>query len=73
MVNEFQLGLYAYDNLYNADNVASPVANTIKAGLGITANVTNALANNIEFLWAFVNMRDYAEVTADKEGKTCWW
>ncbi|HHT66808.1 MAG TPA: hypothetical protein GX010_01065 [Erysipelotrichaceae bacterium] len=70
MVNEFQLGLYAYDNLYNADNVASPAANTIKAGLGITANVTNALANNITEVpyEAFVNMRDYAEVTADKEG-----
>lgn len=70
MVNEFQLGLYAYDNLYNAANAASPVANIVKAGLGITADVTSALAANITEVpyEAFVNMGEYAKVTADKEG-----
>ena len=39
MVNEFQLGLYAYDNIYNAENAASPAAATIKAGLGFDSVV----------------------------------
>ena len=43
MVNEFQLGIYAYDNLYNAANKTSPAADIIKNGLGITDEVANAL------------------------------
>ena len=73
MVNEFQLGLYAYDNLYDQANVAKAAAATvIKAGLGINDDVEAAL-NNIGGLVtvpyeAFVNMGKYADVTADKEG-----
>ena len=73
MVNEFQLGLYAYDNLYDTANVAkAAAAAVIKDGLGITADVETAL-NNVGGLVtvpyeAFVNMGTYAKVTADKEG-----
>lgn len=67
MVNEFRLGLYAYDNLYDATNAADPAAATIKAGLGITDDVKNALpANVVEVPYeAFVNLGKYADVTAD--------
>ena len=70
MVNEFQLGLYAYDNLYDAANAASPAAAAIKEGLGITDEVKNALpANVVEVPYeAFVNMGKYAEATGDKQG-----
>ena len=71
MVNEFQLGLYAYDNLYDATNVAdTEPAKVIKAGLGITAEVEAALPNGVVEVpyEAFVNMGKYAEVTTDKEG-----
>ena len=39
MVNEFQLGLYAYDNIYNTDHAASSAATTIKEGLGFNSVV----------------------------------
>lgn len=67
MVNEFRLGLYAYDNLYDAANAADAAAATIKAGLGITDDVKNALpANVVEVPYeAFVKLGEYAEVTTD--------
>ncbi len=80
MVNEFQLGLYAYDNLYDANNLTSPAANVIKEGLGLvekqddgsylpteaTTNLPNAV---VEVPYeAFVKLGQYAKVTADKEG-----
>ena len=70
MVNEFQLGLYAYDNLYDAANVADAVADVIKEGLGITDEVKNALpAAAVEVPYeTFVNLGKYAKVVADKEG-----
>ena len=70
MVNEFQLGLYAYDNIYNADHAADGAAATIKEGLGITDEVKNALpANVVEVPYeAFLKMNDYADATADKYG-----
>ena len=70
MVNEFQLGLYAYDNLYDAANVADAAANVIKAGLGINNDVKDALpAAAVEVPYeAFVNMGKYAKVTTDKQG-----
>ena len=71
MVNEFQLGLYAYDNLYDAANVAkADPAKVIKAGLGIDADVEAALQNGlVEVPYeAFVNMGKYAAVTTDKQG-----
>ena len=39
MVNEFQLGLYAYDNIYDTVHAASSAAATIKAGLGFDSVV----------------------------------
>ena len=70
MVNEFQLGLYAYDNLYDAANVADVAAADIKEGLGITDEVKAALpANAVEVPYeAFVKLGEYADVIADKEG-----
>ena len=67
MVNEFRLGLYAYDNIYDAANAADPAAAIIKKGLGITNDVKDALpANVVEVPYeAFVNLGKYAEVTAD--------
>ena len=70
MVNEFQLGLYAYDNLYDANNASSPAKDVIKEGLGINDEVISALPTEaVEVPYeAFVNMGKYAKVTADKEG-----
>ena len=67
MVNEFRLGLYAYDNIYDAANAADPAAAIIKKGLGITNDVKDALpANVVEVPYeAFVNLGKYADVTAD--------
>ncbi len=71
MVNEFQLGLYAYDNLYDAANVADAEAGkVIKEGLGIDQKVKDALPTAaVEVPYeAFVNMGKYANVTTDKKG-----
>ena len=70
MVNEFQLGLYAYDNLYDTANAGSAVADTIKEGLGITDDVKNALPDKaVEIPYEiFVKLGKYAKVIADKEG-----
>ena len=71
MVNEFQLGLYAYDNLYRAHSTEEAVAEeAIFNGLGITDDVVNALPTAaVEVPYeAFVNLGKYAKVTADKEG-----
>ena len=70
MVNEFQLGLYAYDNLYNAENTTKANAANIKGGLGLSDEVVAALpAAAVEVPYeAFVKIGEYAKVTADKEG-----
>ena len=70
MVNEFQLGLYAYDNIYNATNAAKAGASVIKDNLGITADVESALPTEaVEVPYeAFVNIGKYAEVIADQQG-----
>ena len=67
MVNEFRLGLYAYDNIYDTTNAADAAADIIKQGLGITDDVKNALpANVVEVPYeAFVNLGKYADVTTD--------
>ena len=69
MVNEFQLGIYAYDNLYtaNKDDAYAPI---IQNGLGINDDVKNALAGGlVEVPYeAFVKIGKYAAATADKEG-----
>ena len=72
MVNEFQLGLYAYDNLYDAGNAADPAASVIKEGLGISDDVVNSLnslGGLVEIPYEiFKDLGNYAKVTADKEG-----
>ena len=70
MVNEFQLGLYAYDNLYDAANAADSAAGAIKEGLGITQEVIDNLPNEVGVVpyEAFVKLNEYADVTADKYG-----
>ena len=82
MVNEFQLGLYAYDHLFGkgkAETNATAKA-TIANGLGFNSVVgakddgtdlkaSEALPGLVEVPYeAFVNMGKYAEATADKFG-----
>ena len=71
MVNEFQLGLYAYDNIYDAANAADPAADVIREGLGITDKVVNALPNSYAVVpyQAFEKLNTYADVTSDKYGE----
>ena len=71
MVNEFQLGWYAYDYKYDPNHqTAGEARDTIGEGLGFTDDVYNALANNITEIpyEAFIKMGDYADVTADMYG-----
>ena len=69
MVNEFQLGIYAYDNLYTA-NKNDQYASVIQKGLGITADVIADLPPEaVEVPYeAFVKLGKYAAATTDKEG-----
>ena len=79
MVNEFQLGLYAYDHLYGngkAETNATAKA-TIADGLGFNSIVdeknnkkaSEVLPDLVEVPYqAFVDMGKYAEATADKYG-----
>ena len=79
MVNEFQLGLYAYDHLYGngkAETNATAKA-TIADGLGFNSIVdeknnkkaSEVLPGLVEVPYeAFVDMGKYAEATADKYG-----
>ena len=78
MVNEFQLGLYAYDNLYDPDRKGDAVVATIKDELGFDSIVdekTNKTAEEalpasfVEVPYeAFLKIGEYADVTADKYG-----
>ena len=70
MVNEFQLGVYTYDNLFDATNIAEPKAQNVKDGLGITATVETEFADTLGKVPydAFVKIGEYAEITADKFG-----
>ena len=70
MVNEFQLGLYAWDSLYNPANAGSAADDAIKAGLGISAEVISKMPANVGVVpyEAFVKLNDYAEITADGYG-----
>ena len=79
MVNEFQLGIYAYDNLYDG---AKDGADVIKEGLGFNSIVgkdkttgddltaAQALDGNLVDVpyEAFVNIGKYAKVDADRDG-----
>ena len=71
MVNEFQLGLYAYDNIYDTSRATNAAASVIKAGLGITQDVIDALPADVAVVpyEAFVKLNDYADVTADQYGE----
>ena len=68
MVNEFQLGAYAYDNLFDATHTADAKAQNVKDGLGITADVETDFATTLGKVPydAFVKIGEYAEITADK-------
>ena len=78
MVNEFQLGLYAYDHLFASHTGASVTAKeTIANGLGFNSIVdektnkkaSEALPGLVEVPYqAFVDMGKYAEATADRYG-----
>ena len=78
MVNEFQLGLYAYDHLFATHTGDHTEAKkTIAEALGFNSIVdektnkkaSDALPGLVEVPYeAFVNMGKYAEVTADKYG-----
>ena len=78
MVNEFQLGLYAYDHLFADHSTANTDAKaTIAEGLGFNSIVdeetnkkaSEALPGLVEVPYqAFVDMGKYAEVTADQYG-----
>ena len=69
MVNEFQLGLYAYDNIYT-DRTADPAVSVIKDGLGITDDVVADLPQEevIVPYDVFAKIGEYAKVTGDKQG-----
>ena len=77
MVNEFQLGLYAYDHLFAQHTANATAKETIAKGLGFNSIVdeknnkkaSEALPGLVEVPYeAFVNMGKYAEATADKFG-----
>ena len=70
MVNEFQLGIYAYDNLFDADNLANAKRQNVLDGLGITGDVETEFANTLVKVPydAFAKIGEYAEITADKFG-----
>ena len=75
MVNEFQLGIYAYDNIYDTTGARASAdaepAKSIRNGLGISATVSQKLTElglgQVPYE-AFVKLGEYAKITADKEG-----
>ena len=73
MVNEFQLGIYAYDNLFDPDNLTDAKRANILEGLGITEgtdSVSEKFANTLAKVPydAIAKIGECAEVTADKYG-----
>ena len=70
MVNEFQLGIYAYDNLFDAAHTANAKKQNVLDGLGITADVQTEFADTLAQVPydAFAKIGEYAEITADKFG-----
>ena len=70
MVNEFQLGIYAYDNLFDAAHTADAKKQNVLDGLGITPDVETEFANTLVKVPydAFAKIGEYAEITADKFG-----
>ena len=73
MVNEFQLGIYAYDNLIDEGNLADAKRANILEGLGITegtGSVSEKFTNTLEKVpyQAIAKIGAYADYTADKYG-----
>ena len=74
MVNEFQLGAYVYDNLFDAAHTADAKKQNILDGLGITTegadSVSAQFANSLGKVpyEAFVKIGDCAEITTDSYG-----
>ena len=73
MVNEFQLGIYAYDNLFDETNLANAKRSNILKGLGITegtGSVAEKFADTLEKVPydAFAKIGLYADYTTDKYG-----
>ena len=73
MVNEFQLGIYAYDNLIDEANLADPKRANVLEGLGISEGVGSVAEKFTDTLEkvpydAFVKIGECAEVTTDKYG-----
>ena len=70
MVNEFQLGIYAYDNLFDAGHTANAKKQNVLDGLGITPTVETEFADTlVEVPYdAFAKIGEYAEITADLYG-----
>ena len=78
MVNEFQLGIYAYDNLFDADHKENPADSDgvkatkelIRNGLGIKDNVALSMGGTLAKVPfdAFKQIGAYSEITADKYG-----
>ena len=71
MVNEFQLGIYAYDNLFDANHTADAKKANILKGLGITADVSTEFANTLVKVpfGAINDIGKYADYTTDKYGQ----
>ena len=70
MVNEFQLGIYAYDNLFDETNKADAKKDNIRKGLGITDTVATEFANTLARVpyEAIAKIGKYAEATTDVYG-----
>lgn len=70
MVNEFQLGAYVYDNLFDAAHTADAKKDNILKGLGIIGDVPAEFANSLGKVpyEAFVKIGDCAEITTDSYG-----
>ena len=74
MVNEFQLGLYAYDFKYDAGNASKANREDVKNGLGFTDEVLAALPSDaVEIPYeAAERLGKYADVVDDGSGnKLC--
>ena len=74
MVNEFQLGAYVYDNLFDEAHKADPNKAYILDGLGITTegadSVSAQFANSLGKVpyESFVKIGDCADITTDEYG-----
>ena len=70
LVNEFQLGAYVYDNLFDTDHTSDPEKTNILDGLGITADVSAEFGTSLGKVpyESFVKIGDCADITTDEYG-----